>query len=295
MKPGQLSFATAMVLLGVVVSAVADTKPNPYELIAERNPFRLKDPPPPPDPNATPPPPAAPLATVEVTGIFNMRTKKKVLLEIVPGPGKPAIKPILEEGERVDAIEIVAIDMDNNWVTINNAGTVTNVSLKMPAKSAGGPVAGVPPPVPPPNFGMPYVPPTSAGTPANPFGTPNNAGGRGNVMVSGGTAAPVSVPPAIGTSPFGGGTTAYGAGGYVPHAQPGSFSTPTVAGGDQFKNIPSRINRSTPQSTGTGTPAAQSAPVDPAVQYLNMAIQKQQAEAKGRPFPPLPPIPGLDQ
>ena len=93
MKPGQLSFATAMVLLGVVVSAVADTKPNPYELIAERNPFRLKDPPPPPDPNATPPPPAAPLATVEVTGIFNMRTKKKVLLEIVPGPGKPAIKP----------------------------------------------------------------------------------------------------------------------------------------------------------------------------------------------------------
>src|SRR5262245_33655253 len=95
----------AMVFLaGTCASLWADAKVNPYEPIVERNPFGLK-PPPPPDPDAgkPPPPPPAPLATVDLTGITSILSSKRALLEIVPGPGKPMIKPILAEGERVES------------------------------------------------------------------------------------------------------------------------------------------------------------------------------------------------
>jgi hypothetical protein len=184
--------------------------------------------------------------------------------------------------------------MEKNEVTINNAGSVTNIGLKVAAKAAGGPAPGPPTQIPPPGFGAAYVPPTTAA--ANPYGAANPTS-RGSVVVAGGTptAAPANVP---GATPFGANPTTYSgsAGAYVPHAQPGAYNpgtTPTITSGDQFKNIPSRPVRAVPQ--GTQTQGTQGAPVDPAVQYINMAIQKQQAESKGRPFPPLPPVPGLDQ
>jgi hypothetical protein len=300
--------AVLCALVATVSRANEDTKSNPYESIAARNPFQLKDPPPLPDPNDVPKAPAPPLATVEVTGLLNLG-KKKVLLEIVPGPGKPPDKKTLEEGERIDAIEVLFIDVDNNEVKINNGGVITNLALKAPTKAPSGPavpVPGVQPGfpaaiAPPPTAGI--VPPTvNPGVP-NANGTYNNA--RNNVMVVGGSpAAPTATagsgvmakpsygsPGAVGAPTYGTPTYNAGSGVNVTGGGAGAPGGVNVSGGGELpRTIPTRPIRTNPQSTG----APDAALNDPAAQYLNMAIQKQQMESRGRPMPPLPPIPGFD-
>src|ERR1043165_40176 len=107
--------AAGCLVFGVSHRAVAEAKPNPYLSIVDRNPFGLKPPPPPPDP--TPVVPVVPPATVVLTGITSLfgPTSKRALLEITEQePGKPASvkKPILREGERDGAIEVVSIDLE---------------------------------------------------------------------------------------------------------------------------------------------------------------------------------------
>jgi hypothetical protein len=301
MKPARLSLVPLVVLLAFVATvgfANEDTKSNPYESIAARNPFQLKDPPPPPDPNEMAKPPPPPLATVEVTGVLNMLSKKKVLLEIVPGPGKPPIKPTLEEGERVEMVEVLFIDVENSEVKINNGGVITNIALRTPTKAPVGPAGpipgvqpGFPPPVLAPNTSAGIVPPV-----VNPNAASPNAYDRGNVMVVGGT--PVqATPTATGVggkqygaygagSPVVGGSTAYG---NQPAYNSGGSGV-NVTGGGELRTIPSRPIRTNPQSTATPDQSHN----DPAQQYINMAIQKQQNEARRIPMPPLPPIPGFD-
>ena len=150
-KSGLVWLATASMLVSGAGNSRADTKANPYEAIVERNPFGLKPPPPPapPEDPSTKAPPAPP-ATVEVTGITSILSSKRALLEIIPGPGKPMIKPILSEGERVDSVEVVSINVEKNEVVVKNGGVITNLTFKV-AKSTPGPaVPGmVPPPVAP--------------------------------------------------------------------------------------------------------------------------------------------------
>lgn len=116
---------------GAGVSALANALVNPYHEIAERNPFSLR-----PasvieiEPIQAPLPPT-PLATVEITGVTSIFGEPRALLEIVPGPGKPMIKPILGVGERADAIEVVSIDVDSAEVVIRNGSVLTNVPLKV--------------------------------------------------------------------------------------------------------------------------------------------------------------------
>jgi hypothetical protein len=307
MKPARLSLVALVVLLGFVATvsfANEDTKSNPYESIAARNPFQLNPPPPPQDPNEVAKPPPPPLATVEVTGVLNMPrfdapglTKKLVLLEIVPGPGKPPLKQTLQEGERVDAVEVLSIDVDEGNVKLNNGGVITNIALRTPTKAPvgpAGPVPGVqpgfPPPVLQPGTTAGFVPPTANPNVANP-----NAYDRGNVMVVGGT--PTQATPTssgVIAKPYG----AYGAGAPAVGGSPAYGSQPgyggasgvNVTGGGDLRTIPSRPIRTNPQSTATPDQTRN----DPAQQYINMAIQKQQNESRRIPMPPLPPIPGFD-
>src|SRR6266498_329535 len=155
-KQGLICLAGALVLSGACLKARADAKPNPYDLIVERNLFGLK-PPPLPDTNSTSTMPAAPPAQVEVTGITSILSSKRVLLEIVPGPGKPMLKPILSEGERVESVEVVFIDVEKNEVTIKNGSVLTNLTFKVAKAAPPTPtLAGfVPPAVP-----SPFVQPT---------------------------------------------------------------------------------------------------------------------------------------
>ena len=219
-KRTAMTLGATTLLAGTCASLWADAKVNPYEPIAERNPFGLK-PPPLPDPDAgkPPPPPAAPLATVEVTGITSILSSKRVLLEIVPGPGKPMLKPILSEGERVESIEVVSINVEKNEVTIKNAGTLTNLTFKVARSTT--------PPPPPPPGGLPGMAPKPAVPVVQPTQTSqNNQGsGRYNVMVAGGAGS--AAPTATGANP----------------------NAATLAGGTDggFRSIPSRNLRTSAQ------------------------------------------------
>jgi len=209
---GLVWLAALVVLAGGRESAVADAKANPYDAIVERNPFGLKPPPPPapPEDPASKLPPA-PLATVEVTGITSILSSKRALLEIVPGPGKPMLKPILSEGERVESIEVVSINVEKNEVTIKNGGVITNLTFKI-AKSTPGPTApgSLPPPV--PGSVPPPIPPQT---------TMNNYGTSRGVMMGGGApaASPADAAGALGT-----------------------------VGGNGFRSIPSRALRANLQT-----------------------------------------------
>ncbi len=109
------------------------------------------------------------------------------------------------------------------------------------------------------------------GSPAQ--GTPNSAGVIAKPYGAYGAGSPVGGSPAYGSSPVYGGASGV-----------------NVTGGGELRTIPSRPIRTTPQSTTPADPTHN----DPAQQYINMAIQKQQMESRGRPMPPLPPIPGFD-
>lgn len=121
--------------LGTSFRARAGASVNPFAYIVERNPFGLRPPPPISDTPDVPVAPPPPLATVEVTGVLSVLSTPRALLEIVPGPGKPMIKPVLGVGERVDLVEVISIDIDKGEVVLRNGTVVTNIALKV-AKSA---------------------------------------------------------------------------------------------------------------------------------------------------------------
>ncbi len=255
-RSGLIWLTATVVLVCGRDNAMADAKVNPYDAIVERNPFGLKPPPPPAppeDPSSKLPP--APLATVEVTGITSILSSKRALLEIVPGPGKPMLKPIMSEGERVDSIEVVSINVEKNEVTIKNGGTITNLTFKV-AKSTPGPAApGALPPAAPGS-----LPPPSAQTTLNNYGT-----GRSSVMMGGG--APAATPAG------------------VPNPAYGGAASPLTGGGDSaFRSIPSRNIRANQQAN---LPVSAEESVLQVEQ--NRILNQQISQNTGIRLPPLPP------
>ena len=91
---------------------------------------------------------------------------------------------------------------------------------------------------------------------------------------------PGLVPPP-GTLP-----SAFKTAGAMPN---GGAASDALAAGYGPRTIPRRNLRTEPIEQPV---QAAQAPVDPAVQRIMMEAQKQQAEAGGKPFPPLPPLPG---
>src|SRR5580765_3423291 len=66
--------------VGTPPAVFAETTPNPYQVIVERNPFGLKPVPPPPEP--APVAPATPPGKVILTGITTIFGTPRALLEI---------------------------------------------------------------------------------------------------------------------------------------------------------------------------------------------------------------------
>ena len=184
----------------------ANVEDNPYATIVTRNPFGLKDPPPPP-----PPPqqnvPATPPAKVTVTGFMNLFGQPQVLLEIFDEPGKGGgtpKKPILREGERMGAVEVLQIDVHKNTVKIRNSGAETNLTFdiaKAPTPGVPG-VPGMPVPNNPPPIPGAMPPPTTAGGAGQPtvISGNANAGGSGVTLVGGGAAAAPAPTPSVNTA-----------------------------------------------------------------------------------------------
>ena len=262
MKSSKSAFPMALAALlvaGGATMVLGEAKLNPYQAISERNAFGLKDAPPPPE--NTPPPPLVPQSKVILTGTTSMLGITRALLEITetePGKAGTVRKPILREGERDGAIEVVSINIEQSLVKIRNAGLEASLSFEAPKLTGTGS-----PPAPVPG-GIAAPPPALS---ANVGG--NHPGKAGGVPVYGNTAAAGVANAAAGTravvqAPYGSGAG----------AMPG-------AGAGGLRSIPSRSVR-----------IEGSAPSDAARQYLNMAIQHDTQTGAGQSFPPLPPVPG---
>lgn len=283
MKP--LTIRLIYVLPGLLVAptgvAFADIQPNPYQAIIERNPFGLKPPPPPVE--AAAPVPITPPGKVILTGITTIFGSARALLEITEQEaGKTATtrKPILHAGERDGSVEVVSIDVEKSLVRVRNGNIETNLGFEVPKLAASAPAApgGVP---------SPLAVPTSAS-----FSSPTpSAPGRGSAVTVFGnsSASPVSYGGG-GVTSFGGGAPAsslgsaasYGSGG-AP-ASYGALSTPTLGASANGIQIPTRTLR-------TDAPPAQQQLIDPATQYLKMAVDAQVHAQAGHNYPPLPPPP----
>lgn len=275
-RVGQARSLAAVILACGLASAWADAEPSRYTSIVDRNPFGLK---PPPDPATltppTPPPTPAPLATVELTGITSILGNTRALLEIIPGPGKQMIKPILSEGEKVESVEVVSIDIEKNQVVIKNGALVTNLTFKVARASSGpgapGPAGGLPGVVP----GV--VPSTiPGGVPQPTINYSQPPAGRSGVIMTGGT--PSYQPAAAGAV-----------------GQTGMQPVPPVVNPatSPFRSIPSRNIRS-------GLPQTQQAPATLSPEAAVIDIEHKRQLNPSLPYPPtpltprlqMPPVPG---
>jgi hypothetical protein len=124
--------AAAFVLLFGSINSRADFNPSShFNSIVGRNPFGLRPPSVQAVEPASPPPVVIPPAIVALTGVTSILTSKRALLEIIPGPGKQLLKPVLSEGETLESVEVVSIDVEKTQVIIRNHGFLTNLTLKV--------------------------------------------------------------------------------------------------------------------------------------------------------------------
>jgi hypothetical protein len=247
--------SVGMVLTGAL-SAQAVSE-NPYKDIVVRNAFALL-PPPPPVTNAPPPVEEAP-SNIAITGITSIGGRKEVYLTLTT-PGEKEPKYIrLSENEREGAIEVTKINLKAGAVNIKSRGIASTITFeKNGAKSnvAAAPaakpgVAGIP--------GAPGVPPVP-GVPAAPTSTVANP--SATTIVPGST------------------------GGGQP--RPTNTTLPTTTEQPGTRTIPTRPLRITPNGGGTSstTPAAPN--INPAVQAVQIEVNRNTQPAN---FPPLPPTP----
>lgn len=235
-------FFAAALAGGASFAAQAESGPNPYQAIIDRNPFGLKPPPPPVVAETVAP--VIPPGKVVLTGITSLfgRTPRALLEITEQEPGKPATPrhPILKEGERDGAIEVVSIDIEKSLVKIRNAGLETNITFE--TQKAGGGAAPLIPGFPPPQ-------PMAAGMPGNPgiyspaaAAAANNAGRNPVGGAYGNTAGAAAANPRA----------------VVPSAY-GATATPGAAtgfnGNPGLRTIPSRNVRSYPPPPVPGAPA----------------------------------------
>jgi len=159
--------ARVLTYCALAATALAEWS-NPYtHTIVDRNSFRLV-PEPPQAAAVAAPVVAPPLAVVKLTGVMNIGLRPRALLEITSAPGKQPVKPILEEGERAEGIEVLSIDVVHNVITIRNAEIVTNLTFEV----AHAAVAAATP-SPPASFNPGHIPNRPAAAP--PGWPPNGA------------------------------------------------------------------------------------------------------------------------
>jgi hypothetical protein len=175
----------------MIASVKAETTPgdsNPYAIISDRNVFHLNPPPPPPEPTPPKPPDLPP---VKLSGFQKIGDHMKVYLAIPNKDPKETAYLSLQQGEKGNDVEIVAIRADKGEVDILNTGTPQTLNLlsngfaisggapaAAPARANGGfpmPMHHMP--------GMPFPQPTAIVPPTMPVST------QGSAMVIGGSQA----------------------------------------------------------------------------------------------------------
>ena len=119
-------------IIGVVAflplfAALSEEALNPYAAIILRNPFGLRPPPLPPE-TAGPALPQ-PLRELTLTGIADFSLKKWALL-VASERGQPPKSYTLREGEEVDGLEVLAIDVLAGTVHVRLDHTQLTLSFK---------------------------------------------------------------------------------------------------------------------------------------------------------------------
>jgi hypothetical protein len=238
---------------------------------------------------------------VKLTGITSILGKKNALFEITEPGGKQPKKPILTEGERLDTLEDISIDVDNNVVKARIGDAETNLTfakIEQPAAPApaapGAPgVPGFTPPI-PRIPGTPGAPSPTLINPANPTSSTSSGAGRSAIVVMGGGDQSSSAP---GATPYGTGTGGISLGGAAP-VTPAYGTAPTVPG-----RFPTAItpNITAPNPAGaTAVPGLRSIPTrqirtdqpqgKPMTrEEIDLLIEAKREDNRGKNLPPLPP------
>lgn len=253
--------ASALVLGGALAWGV-ESGGNPYADIVTRNAFGLK-PPEPPKVEAPPAEEKAP-SNIIMTGVTSIGGKKQVYLKITtPGEKEPEYIH-LGENERQGAIEVVEITPKTGRVRIKNRGVPSLISFETHGAMAS--LAAAAPAAVPGRPGMPAMPTVPGVAPVS-----------ANNSVS---ARPIATPSTLPVSPNNTGIR--------PSSSGGASNLPTSTQQSPTRSIPTRPLRLNPSGGGASYQA-------PAVQDVNPAVQAVQIEvnrvAQPANFPPLPPTP----
>jgi len=258
-----MALGTCGVLLGAALRAEVDTPSEPARhVFVVRNPFGLK---PQPTNTVTPPTTSPPIKVdLKLAGITADSDGKRAWIVIPTSPARPGVAAVtnsthfaIAEGGRQGDIEVLAIDLKGNTVKILNAGVEVTLDFASHGFAAPAALAKGPGALP----GAPRVSPVPGAYPPGipPPAMPSSSPGMKTAAFN-----PEGVAPMT------------GAGGLVSAAAPESATA--------LRTIPARNVRTTPDA-----PVA----VDPATQMILMRAQEAQMRAAGRPYPPMPPIPGL--
>jgi hypothetical protein len=232
------------------VFAVQDvkTQPNPYLAISERNAFDLTDAPPPAKDTPTPELPKN--LDLKFTGIYRLKGVEKACLALVDSSTKPPETKYLQipVGDKQGAIEITAIDAEAGTVNLIKNGSPLELSLKNNEHTYKTAVAKAP---------------SKSSKSRSSSSKTSSSGSRPTTGRSSGTTSSRS-----GSSPS-----------RTSSSRSGSASS--LGGTRTTRPVPTRARRTYP------TPPPMEGG-DPAVQALEMMHQKDFAESKGVPMPPLP-------
>jgi len=129
--------------VGWASSSAALSVMSSYEFIAGRNVFNLQ-PVLAPIPLIHPAPPKA-MPKMTITGITDICGRRQVLVEISE-PGRPAIKPVMTEGEQVGVVKVLHIDVERGLVNVQVHGEASTLALSSFSAPAASPQP--PPPMP---------------------------------------------------------------------------------------------------------------------------------------------------
>lgn len=259
---------------GRLSAAVAEGEPdpqappaasNPYQLIIERNAFRLKDPA--EEGASSGPTNPPPQSNVKFTGIFKANGVTKACIAVVDPSVKPPGNPnryyALAVGEMQDGVKILEIDASKDSPTVKVDGPTGITTLNF--KDNGFQAAGAPPPS-----------PTAPGGPAGVVAKPPGAVTAGVPPIQG---QPNVIPGIPGST----------ANAFTPGAVPVSPSAAGIQSVDAatgLRGIPSRQVRTPAANAESGAATA-------LIQYATMQEQAARMKAAGRPPPPIPPLPAF--
>jgi hypothetical protein len=267
----------------------ADTGPNPYLAIVDRNPFGIK-PAPLVAPAEAPPPPVIPLAKVILTGITSILGPPRALFEITEqeaGKAPTVSKRVLREGEKDGSIEVLTIDVANNKVRIKNGTTETNVTFEIAKATTPSGAGAAPALVPPPATAIQAPSSAAAASPMiiSPQGSDTPMRANSSVSFAGGS-QPFPSGAAQGPSAFGGlPPTSYAAN---SSGGGGNRFAPVATYGAPDPNRPSTIRPVRTDPSQATQPSAMDT-------YIGMKLLGDYGskEAERRGFPPLilPPNP----